>query len=84
MDCRGRKGRLTAVLCLAALVGTLYLLEVRYRDLTASYRALAAGHAIQDSPSEVEEELQAFLSPSKVLFTRIHNPTMYVVPKMLN
>jgi hypothetical protein len=66
MDCRGRKGRLTAILSLAATVGALCLLEVRYRELTASYRALAAGPAIQDSPSKVEEELQTFLSPSEV------------------
>jgi hypothetical protein len=57
------------------------LLEVRYRDLTA----LAAGHTVRDSPSEVEEEeFQPFLSPSEVMYTRIHNPTLYVVPKMLN
>ncbi len=62
MDFRGRKGRLTAVLCLAAMVGTLCLLEVRYRELTA----LATGHTIHASPSEVEEELQPFLSPSEV------------------
>jgi hypothetical protein len=62
MDCRGRKGRLTAVICLAATVGAFYLLEVRYRELTA----LAAGHTIHASPSEVEEELQPFLSPSEV------------------
>jgi hypothetical protein len=48
------------------MVGTLCLLEVRYRELTASYRALTAGHTIQDSPSEVEEELRPFLSPSEV------------------